>query len=477
MRTPIALLGAFLVLLVACGDGSPPDAAVAEEPLAQGGLAVRVVGIVSDGALCPGGERPCLPLDGAVEPDEVDRIVVTGRLVDGVLVVDTHEQPVGRERLQADRCGPEVTPADVDFVSTGLAAYLESIPDEFATTWISASGTLHLGVVGDAGPHLVALMDRGLSDHVCVVGAFERSQQELDRVATEARQLVIDLQAEGGPAFFAGFGDVFAGAAVLEVERVDVELADLVRARFGELVELRAPITVLDGTFADLDAALAEVEPDDDVRLEVTCGDVRFDRLPPDPADLPPLDEDAQGALDRAATGRAAQEFAFLADAVWRIAERSDERLVLLGVPVDDGDGFVTASFQRVDGTWEIDGFGGCRVQVSAVGLGPAEVELDPSRPPDPGSTELPVLIREQACASGQAPIGREIVPVVTETDRTVEIVVLVAPVSGGAECPGNPWHPITVELESPLGDRTVLDGSTQPPVERPWPPVNPELG
>jgi len=44
-----------------------------------------------------------------------------------------------------------------------------------------------------------------------------------------------------------------------------------------------------------------------------------------------------------------------------------------------------------------------------------------------------------------------------------VTIIVLVAPVEGGAECPGNPWHPITVTLEAPLGSRQLLDGHQYP--------------
>ena len=46
----------------------------------------------------------------------------------------------------------------------------------------------------------------------------------------------------------------------------------------------------------------------------------------------------------------------------------------------------------------------------------------------------------------------------------SVTIVVLVAPVEGMATCPSNPWHPITVTLDAPLGDRQLLDGHRHPP-------------
>ena len=129
-----------------------------------------------------------------------------------------------------------------------------------------------------------------------------------------------------------------------------------------------------------------------------------------------------------------------------------------------------------IEEQWQINGFGGCRLEVSALGLGPATMILDPDREPDPASTELPVLIQERDCANGEAPIGREILPVVTETETTVEIAVLVAPVTGGANCPGNPFHPIVVTLEAPLGDRTVIDISTQPSQVRSWPPSQEDL-
>jgi hypothetical protein len=53
-----------------------------------------------------------------------------------------------------------------------------------------------------------------------------------------------------------------------------------------------------------------------------------------------------------------------------------------------------------------------------------------------------------------------------------VSIVVLIEPLEGGGRCPGNPGFPLEVDLGEPLGDRTVLDVSVQPGVERPWPPI-----
>lgn len=43
-------------------------------------------------------------------------------------------------------------------------------------------------------------------------------------------------------------------------------------------------------------------------------------------------------------------------------------------------------------------------------------------------------------------------------------LLITVANVPGGADCPGNPTFPITITLPSPLGDRGLFDGSVVPP-------------
>ncbi|HKX76622.1 MAG TPA: hypothetical protein VJR05_14670, partial [Acidimicrobiia bacterium] len=202
--------------------------------------------------------------------------------------------------------------------------------------------------------------------------------------------------------------------------------------------------------------------------LEAHCADVAFPiREPPD---FPPVDGPTRGLMVEVLRefGIAGEEFDGY---TWLVAERTPSRVALLGQPgeaaprewglasiVDDGQG------------WTLDKFGVCRVELTAPGFGNARFVLNPEIAPDPASPELAVLIMERACASGQPPVGREIRPVVTEDELQVTVVVLVEPVQGGADCPGNPWHPVTIELEEALGDRMVYDGSTHPPWERTWP-------
>lgn len=209
-------------------------------------------------------------------------------------------------------------------------------------------------------------------------------------------------------------------------------------------------------------------------QLEAKCGPVLFESVPPVLDEFPALDIDAQSALDELVNGPTGTEaVGFDQDYRWSIASRTDENLVLFGQGETSQAGSVNARFVREDGEWVPRGWGGCRVEIQAEGFGPARLatESDQSFPAD--STELSFVINEQECASGQAPTDREIIPIVTETEDTVSIVVLVERVEGDAECPENPWHPITITLESPLGSRELLDAHEFPP--RPVGPVEPD--
>ena len=164
----------------------------------------------------------------------------------------------------------------------------------------------------------------------------------------------------------------------------------------------------------------------------------------------------------------------------WFIAEQVDDRILLFGrplIPVGPGEPqFADALFEKAGEEWELKDFGQCHLEIIAPGFGPARWILDPAIQPDPASNLLSILTMERSCASGQPPIGREVLPVVVEHADRVIITVSVEPVTGGADCPGNPWHPMVVELEQPIGDRAFFDGNKVPPIERPWPPTRSSL-
>lgn len=207
-----------------------------------------------------------------------------------------------------------------------------------------------------------------------------------------------------------------------------------------------------------------------DVDLTAGCGPVA---LPTPVVELPDeaLDDDARAALDRVVEV-VGGEAGFFAGYDWFIAEKSDRELVLFGQsvgPVGPGDPpYASAVFEFRDGIWEPAGWGQCRIEVDAPGFGNAFWVLDGE--PRPGSTELLVQINERNCASGQPPVGRAIVPVITADAERVTITVLVEPVAGGAACPTNPWFPYVIDLGEALGDRVLYDGAVVPALERPWP-------
>ncbi|KQR08283.1 hypothetical protein [Cellulomonas sp. Leaf334] len=105
----------------------------------------------------------------------------------------------------------------------------------------------------------------------------------------------------------------------------------------------------------------------------------------------------------------------------------------------------------------------GCAVAGSGSSAGAAGVTLDPAEPPSPGSATVALLVTETACNSGEDADGRIELESLRETDTAVELVVTVTPRDGGHDCQSNPPTPFAVELDEPLGDRLLLDASTQP--------------
>lgn len=85
-----------------------------------------------------------------------------------------------------------------------------------------------------------------------------------------------------------------------------------------------------------------------------------------------------------------------------------------------------------------------------------AEWEVDPEAQLDPTVMTVPILVHETSCASGRSAEGR-IEVVTTYRADEVELEVGVRPLGGDVNCPGNPTTPYTVELDEPLGDRSIV--------------------
>ncbi|NDL59816.1 hypothetical protein [Phytoactinopolyspora mesophila] len=223
-------------------------------------------------------------------------------------------------------------------------------------------------------------------------------------------------------------------------------------------------------------ASAAGQEPTAPDELVATCGAVRFNDLPADPSSFPPLGDVEQDVDLTPVEGE--HEFFEIHD--WHIASESDDELVLFGIPHEqefEAAPYADATLVRQDDSWVPSSWGQCRIDVSAEGWGHARFVLDPDVEPDPSSVSVAVQAWEVACASGQAPDGREVRPVVLSQDAiSVSIVVLVEPVRGDAECPGNPSFSLEIELDEALGERSVFDASTEPALKRPWPPTESSL-
>lgn len=106
--------------------------------------------------------------------------------------------------------------------------------------------------------------------------------------------------------------------------------------------------------------------------------------------------------------------------------------------------------------------------------VGSASWWLDPAgAPPTATSTTIKALVREQACASGRTPEGRVDPPTIELDETTVTVTFAIRHQPGdGQDCQGNAPFPVELVLPEPLGARTLLDGSEDPPRKAGEPPA-----
>lgn len=106
-----------------------------------------------------------------------------------------------------------------------------------------------------------------------------------------------------------------------------------------------------------------------------------------------------------------------------------------------------------------------CRLQ-AAVGpdLGLASFRVAPDAELAPELTEIPVLVTQQGCNSGEDARGRIAEPWIVLDDHTVTVVFGVQTREGMHTCQGNPETPHLLVLPEPIGQRALFDGSEVPP-------------
>jgi len=85
--------------------------------------------------------------------------------------------------------------------------------------------------------------------------------------------------------------------------------------------------------------------------------------------------------------------------------------------------------------------------------------DIDPARPPRAQDLNITVMVSRLGCASGET--GEVYAPSVQETADTVVVTFAVAPLpAGDYACPGNKPVAYSFTLDSPLGDRPLVDGA-----------------
>jgi hypothetical protein len=233
---------------------------------------------------------------------------------------------------------------------------------------------------------------------------------------------------------------------------------------------LLVPLTVLTLGLSGCGEALPRAGT---TSAQLLCHDQRVDREALEAA--PP-------ASELGADGRAALQGYEVPDigdpANWTVLEESADEVVLIRelAEAQDNDGGVlythellavedigTGNPGGIDG-WHMRSSGRCNLRTDLGRLGAADVALDPSALPGEEATSVALLVTERECASGERATGRIEVLETSPTESEVRVVIGVSPVSGVATCQGNPATPFTLELEQPLGSRTLVDASVHPP-------------
>ncbi len=393
--------------------------------------------------------------------------------------------------LTTDVIGERGSVVEVDPIFHGvLLTYAAEHPDTFAGMWIDreAFGTMVLAFTDDPASHRPALAARAPSpDDIAAVEprpaitddrpigewdiAFDvvqtrYSEADLTNLQADVMAVLYDL----------GVEPVGAGVLVMQ-NRVGLlvpegmtfdEGADLAE-RVGVVAPLDAvcfegaylderPEPVAPGTPLDV-IVLPDADGTYPPDAEVECGGVQFtlgelaSMTPVAEAD-DELEAVVQEWIDTAGFGESSDG--------WHVLVQTDDFATLVRI-TDGSMEFIGAKPGRNGWIWTGDSGGGGRCDVRRrlpPGIGQVDWALDPSFPtPNEASTELHVLVTEASCAGGSELGDRLLGPDIEVTAYAVRIVFGAIPLVGDQSCPSNPSTPVTIELDEPLGERSVMDG------------------
>jgi hypothetical protein len=155
----------------------------------------------------------------------------------------------------------------------------------------------------------------------------------------------------------------------------------------------------------------------------------------------------------------------------WYLAfESSDQVMFLAGASSPSGYEQVTvergSGGQFATDGWSLSTYGSCVLYaMPPEGYGTASWRLDPAYPVTPASTELHLLVTENACHGTVAASQDRIRADVVYGDESVTVLISVRRDQGVWTCPTPPSASYVLQLAEPLGDRDLEDGGSWPPV------------
>jgi hypothetical protein len=208
------------------------------------------------------------------------------------------------------------------------------------------------------------------------------------------------------------------------------------------------------------------IDPDWITRPTLTCGDPR-ELLPPEALEGPGLAElgpDPAAAVLRSTVAEAAPEMPLPEHGWHRVADTpSGVTFVAAG---DAAAQWWVVTVGVLAGTLQAIEYGACNLGVAPPnGVSFARWWLDEKGPPiTPETTTLSVLILERDCASGKAPKGRVLAPMIVTTAEAIEVTVPIRQQLTEQDCPSNPPFPLEIALPEPIGSRGLFDASEFPP-------------
>ena len=148
----------------------------------------------------------------------------------------------------------------------------------------------------------------------------------------------------------------------------------------------------------------------------------------------------------------------------WQVVVLTDtSALFLLPEPGDSEFQFWSAEFESREGTWTYVRSGQCQLRPTLEGIEAASWVLAPGQQITRDSKIFDVLVTEASCSSGQSPEGRIVPAAAIYQETSITVIFGVRPLPGAQTCQGAPPATATLELEEPLGDRRLLDGSVFP--------------